>query len=80
MPNILPFSNDKETDGLTSPLINNEENRSYLNFCNLHLCNLHLCNLNNFRYNFRKIYNYFFCIPEIDMESSDDYQNLNFNK
>ena len=75
MSNILPFSDDKETDGLSSPLINNQEDMSYLNFCNISFCNF-----NNFRYNFKKIYKYVFCIPEIDMESSEDYQNLNFNE
>ena len=72
MSNILPFSDDLNMDALNSPLINNEENMSYYN--------LTFCNFNNLRYNFKKLLNYFFCIPDINLESSDDYQNLNFNE
>lgn len=80
MSHILPFSDDVTKNSLESPLINNEENISYLNF---NFNNLSFCNFNNLRYNFKKLYRYTFCIPnmdmDMDMESSDEYQNLNFN-
>jgi hypothetical protein len=78
MSNILPFSNNLNEQHLNSPLINSDQEQTY--FCKQIFCNLTYCNFNNLRYNFKKLYQFVFCIPEINLENSDDYQNLDFNQ
>lgn len=75
MPNILPFTDDLiKSDGIASPLIENEQKNS--NWIQLNFCN----KFNLLTFKLRKCLTYLSCFPEDDLEQSSDYQSLNFDE
>ena len=76
MTNILPFSDNLiKSEGLNSPLIDNEENNDSI--CKNYNLGLVMTNLTN---NIKKLINLVLCIPNENLEKSDDYQSLNFEE